>query len=259
MLEALVLGLVQGITEFFPVSSTAHLILVPKLFASHNPEMESLGFDVALHAGTLLALVVFFWRDWIKIITGDKRLFVLIMIATVPGAVLGVLLENLVETRFRTPLIIAGGMAVFGLVMLASEKFKSRKSVRDVGLKDALFIGFAQALALVPGVSRSGATITAGLFAGMERKEAARFSFLLSMPIVAGACLFEGRKMLHAGGAGGLQINLFIAGVAASFISGLFAIKYLLKFLQNHSINTFAYYRFGLAALIIGLTVWSVR
>ncbi|MDA8168796.1 MAG: undecaprenyl-diphosphate phosphatase [Nitrospiraceae bacterium] len=247
MLEALILGIVQGLTEFFPVSSTAHLILIPDLF-HFSKATETLSFDVALHGGTFLALVMAFWRDWLRIIKEDRRLLLFVVLATIPAGVAGVLLEHKVETTFRTPLIIASSMIVLGIVMLFAEKKRGGKEVGALSLADAMAVGFAQVLALIPGVSRSGITITAGLFMGMKREEAARFSFLLSVPVVAGAVILEGRKIFHAGA---MEAGILVPAVIASAVTGLFAIKFLLRFLEKHPINAFAYYRVLLGAFII--------
>jgi undecaprenyl-diphosphatase len=247
MFEALVLGLLQGVTEFFPISSTAHLIIVPRLLG-FSGTTDTMAFDVALHAGTLLALVLVFWRDWIEIIRKDHKLLVLLITASLPAMFFGLLFEDRVEAGLRSPLIIAITLVSIGIVMILSERKEGAKGVGALRLTDALAVGLAQALALIPGVSRSGITIAVGLFLGMKREEAARFSFLLSMPIVAGAALFEGRKI----GAGLFaEPALFFTGIAASALAGLFAIKYLLKFLARHPVNAFAYYRFALAFLVL--------
>lgn len=248
MFEALVLGIVQGITEFFPISSTAHLVLIPKIF-HFSAVTNTLAFDTALHFGTLLALVLVFWKDWIRIIIDNRKLFLLIIIGSIPAGVAGVLFENAVESTLRSPVVIAITLVLLGVILLLSEKFKNGKDVAGLRVTDVLIIGCAQALALIPGVSRSGATIAAGLFLGMKREEAARFSFLLSMPIVAGAALFEGRK-LSPGSLSG-ESGIFLAGIAASALAGYFAIKYLLGFLQKHPVNVFVFYRIALACIIL--------
>lgn len=247
MFEALILGIVQGITEFFPISSTAHLVLIPRIF--HFSDITAtLAFDAALHFGTFLALVLVFWKDWIKIIITERKLFLLIIIGCVPAGIAGVLFEDAVESKLRSPLVIVITLVLFGLILLLSEKFKKGKVIAGLKITDVLIIGLAQALALIPGVSRSGITIAAGLFLGMKREDAARFSFLLSMPIVAGAALFESRKL----GPGSLSgdSGIFLAGIAASAIAGFLAIKYLLGFLRKHPVNVFVVYRVALSFLI---------
>jgi undecaprenyl-diphosphatase len=252
MFEALILGVVQGLTEFLPVSSTAHLILFPWLF-HWGGVLDSLTFDIALHAGTLCALLVCFWRDWLDILLRKQRLLLLIILASVPAGTVGILFEHIVESRLRSPLVIALSLVVIGIFMLASEKAFKHRKVEDVGLADAVVIGLSQAVALIPGVSRSGVTIATGTSMGLERESAARFSFLLSTPVIGGAVLLHLRKML-AGGAGH-DASLFAAGFIASALTGLAAIKFLMNFLKKHPVNVFAYYRFGLAAVIM-IAIW---
>jgi len=248
MIEALILGIVQGLTEFLPVSSTAHLILFPWFF-NWTGELDSLTFDVALHAGTLLALFICFWKDWIELISRKQRLFVLIMIASVPAGIAGFLLNDFVEDTLRSPYIIAVSLVVFGCVMLIAEKMNKSKTVDNMTLQDAVTIGIAQAVALIPGVSRSGITISAGLFRGLEREDSARFSFLLSTPVIAGATFLHARKLIA--GYGYHDMNLFLIGFIASAITGYAAIRFLMIFFRKHPLNAFAYYRFGLAAVIL--------
>lgn len=247
MFEALVLGVVQGITEFFPVSSTAHLILVPWFF-NWSGEVNTLTFDVALHAGTLLALLVCFYNDWLHMALRDRKTLAFILIATIPAALVGVVFKDVVESQLRSPLIIACSTFAFGVLMLVAEKYSTRDRVH-ASFKDSLIIGIAQAIALIPGVSRSGITITAGLFRNLSRESAAKFSFLLSTPVIGGAALLEGRKLVKA--PGDYDLDLFAIGFLASFVSGLFAIKFLLRFLKKYPLNIFAYYRFLLAAVIL--------
>jgi undecaprenyl-diphosphatase len=252
MFEALILGIVQGLTEFLPVSSTAHLVLFP-WFLNWGGVLDSLTFDIALHAGTLCALLVCFWRDWLDILLRKQRLLLLIILASVPAAVAGILLEHIVESRLRSPLVIALSLVVIGVFMLASERAYKHRKVGDIGVVDSVVIGLSQAVALIPGVSRSGITISSGIFMGLEREEAARFSFLLSTPVIGGAVLLHLRKIL-AGGASH-DVSLFAVGFIASAVTGLAAIKFLLNFLKKHPINIFAYYRFGLAAVIM-IGIW---
>ena len=252
MFKALVLGIVQGLTEFLPVSSTAHLILFPWFF-HWGGEIDSLTFDVALHAGTLLALIICFWKDWLDILLRKQRLLFLIIIASIPAGVAGLLLEHVVESRLRIPSVISVSLIVIGIFMLVSEKTYTQRKIDALGILDAVVIGISQAVALVPGVSRSGITISTGLLRGIERESAARFSFLLSTPVIAGAVLLHLRKMMAGGEAHNLR--LFAIGCSASAITGLAAIKFLMNYLKKHPINIFAYYRFGLAAVIL-LGIW---
>lgn len=255
MIEALILGIVQGLTEFLPVSSTAHLVLFPWFF-HWTGDLDSLSFDVALHAGTLLALLICFWKDWIELIFKKQKLFMLLVIASIPAGIAGVLLNDYVEHAFRSPYIITVSLVVFGCVMLVAERMNKTRTLDSADLGDALTIGIAQAIALIPGVSRSGITITAGLFRGLEREAAARFSFLLSTPIIAGATLLHARKLLKSGA--DHNMSLFLVGFIAAAISGFAALKFLMTFLKKHPLNIFAYYRFGLAVVIIA-GIWLRR
>ena len=248
MIEALILGIVQGLTEFLPVSSTAHLILFPWFF-HWGGELDSLTFDVALHAGTLVSLVICFWKDWIELILRKQKLFMLIVLASVPAGIVGVFLGDLIEHALRNPLVIAVSLVVFGGVMLAAEKMNKTRTLDRVSVADAVMIGLAQAVALIPGVSRSGITISAGLFRGFEREAAARFSFLLSTPIIAGATLLHARKLFKTGA--DHNMSLFLIGFIAAAVSGFAAIKFLLSFLKKYPLNAFVYYRFGLAVVIV--------
>jgi undecaprenyl-diphosphatase len=248
MIEALILGIVQGITEFLPVSSTAHLILFPWFF-NWGGEVDSLTFDISLHAGTLLALLLCFRKDWITLITKKQRLFVLIILASIPAGVAGFLLNDVAEKYLRKPLLISFTLIAVGIVMLLAEKMYKYKSIEQTGLKDAIIIGIAQAIAVIPGVSRSGITISAGLFRGLEREASARFSFLLSTPIIGGATLLHLRKAFL--GHENHDIRLFAIGFIASFITGFMAIKFLLNFLRKYPLTLFVYYRFALSLVII--------
>ena len=249
--KAIVLGLVQGLTEFLPVSSTAHLILVPWFFGWKGA-VDSLIFDVALHAGTLVALVLCFYRDWIDMVMRDRRLLYLIIIASFPAGIAGILFGGLVEHTLRSPLVIAFSLVTVGIIMLIAERYsRAMKSLQEGGitLGDSLIIGIAQAVALIPGVSRSGITITAGLFRDLTRVSAARFSFLLSTPVIFGATVLEGRKLLKNPSL--LDLDIFAAGSISAFVSGLVAIIFLLRFLNRHPLNLFVYYRFLLAVAIL--------
>ncbi len=253
MLHAIVLGIVQGITEFFPVSSTAHLILIPRLFG-WSGEIDTLAFDVALHGGTLVALLLCFYKDWIDMLTKDRRNLLTVMIAAVPAGIAALVLQKIVEHELRSPLIIAVSLIVFGFVMLYADRYAAHHTAHSKATpswSDALAIGIAQILALIPGVSRSGITMSTGLFTKLSREGAARFSFLVSTPLIAGATVWEGRKvMMHSEG---YRLDVFIIGVIAAAISGFFAIRFLLNFLKTHHFDAFVYYRFALAAIIL---VW---
>jgi len=255
ILEAVILGIVQGITEFLPVSSTAHLILMPWFF-NWSGEVDTLTFDVALHGGTLLSLLFCFWKDWIELITRKQRLFGMIVLASLPAGLAGFFLNDLAEQTLRSPLLISLMLVAVGIVMLLAEKAKTHKGLDGMRLNDAIAIGIAQSLAIIPGVSRSGITISTGLFRGIGREASARFSFLLSTPIIAGATALHFKKAFFDHGAHDYQ--LFAAGLFASFITGIIAIKFLLAFLKKHPLNLFVYYRFALAVVIIA-GIWLRR
>lgn len=248
MIAALIMGIVQGLTEFLPVSSTAHLILFPWFF-NWTGELNTLTFDVALHAGTLFALILCFWRDWIDLIIRNRKLLALVLLASFPAGIAGFFLHDFVEEKLRNPSIIVATLVAFGMVMLAAEKAAKSRKTESVSLADALAIGCAQAVALIPGVSRSGITISAGLFRGLERGESARFSFLLSTPVIAGATVLHATKMLS----GDMQhdLALFAVGFVSAAVTGYAAIKFLISFFRKHPMNIFAYYRFILAAVIV--------
>lgn len=249
MFNAVVLGIIQGLTEFLPISSTAHLVLL-RSFLDWSMQ-DSLVFDVSLHAGTLLSLVVCFRYDILDMVRRGRRLLYLILIGTIPAGICGFLFEDFVERSLREPYIIVFSLTIIGVVMLIAERFQKTRLIEELTIKDALIVGFSQAIALVPGVSRSGITISTALLLGLRRQDSARFAFLLSMPVILGAVILEGRRIIGAG----VEVNEFLVGFIASFISGFFAIKFLLSYLKKHPINVFAYYRFGLAALI---AVWLV-
>lgn len=255
MFETIILGIVQGLTEFLPVSSTAHLILFPWLF-NWSGDVNTLAFDVALHAGTLLALIACFYKDWIEMLLHKRKLLLFIIIATIPAGITGVLFHDQIETTLRLPILISASLVIFGIVMLIAEKFTGQRNIQNITLKDSLIIGLSQAVALIPGVSRSGITISAGLFMGLKRDESARFSFLLSTPAVLGAVLLEGKNLLAS--PGNHDAGLFATGIVISAVSGFAAIKFLLKFFEKHTLNIFVYYRFMLAASIIG-ALWLRR
>lgn len=278
ILQAIVLGIVQGLAEFIPISSSAHLVIVPWLFGWNDPVLESLSFDVALHIGTLLALLWFFAPEWVRLIRAgilsiaqrkiggdtDRRLAWLIVLGTIPGGIAGVLAETPIEELFHMPNVpiaptamIALGilLALLGLLLFIAERVARHiRGMEQVTLRDAIVVGIAQAFAIFPGVSRSGSTITAGLALGLKRETAARFSFLLSAPIIAGAGLksvYDIVKEVRAGTLLPNELVLFPIGLVVAAISGYLCIKFLLRYLQNHSTDLFVYYRWALAVLII--------
>ncbi|MFL5759441.1 MAG: undecaprenyl-diphosphate phosphatase [Thermomicrobiales bacterium] len=285
--QAIVLGLVQGLTEFLPVSSSAHLIIVPWLFGWDEP---GLSFDAALHLGTLAAVLVFFWREFWGMalaipralekpksllfrrepLVDEKdrsaRLLILIAIATVPGLIAGVLAESAVDDLFHTEKHQSLAMAIIalmlmgvGLIMLQAERRATlSRGMDDLELADSAAIGLVQATAIVPGVSRSGATITLGLFRGLKREDAARFSFLLGTPLIAGAGA-KGMLDTLQSGLSGHDATAFALGMITSAISGFFAIGFLLRYLQRASIRAFVVYRIAMGALILLLLATGLR
>jgi undecaprenyl-diphosphatase len=248
--QALILGAVQGLTEFLPVSSSAHLVLFPWFFGWQDP---GLAFDVALHLGTLLALLMYYWREWMTMATSvvrpdpaSRRLLLWLIVASIPGAVIGLLFEKQAETIFRSPILIAGTLAVMGIVLWAADVIgRESKKMEDLTLKDAVLIGLSQALAIIPGVSRSGSTITTARILGVARQDAANFSFLMATPIIAGAGLHEAPKILHAG-----ITAPVVVGFVSSAIFGLLAIAALVKFVRTRTFQPFAWYRIALAILV---------
>ena len=264
-IQAIVFGAVQGLTEFLPISSTAHLILLPWFMGWPDP---GLSFDVALHLGTLVALLIYFWNDWIALArsslnlvrgnTNDPnaRMAFFIVVATIPGGLAGALFESKVETVLRSPLIISFTLIALALVLAGAElKGRRKKDLGQMSLIDALTVGLAQAIAIIPGVSRSGVTITAALFKGIKRDAAARFSFYLSTPIIAGAVA---KKMLDIAKAGFTvdQITPFIVGIVSAGIVGYLSIAFLLRYLQTHNTFLFVYYRIALG-IVVYLAFWS--
>jgi undecaprenyl-diphosphatase len=248
IIEAVILGVIQGLTEFLPVSSTAHLILVPWFFGWKGA-VDTLTFDVALHAGTLTALLFSFWKDWLEFFTKRRKLLGLIIVASIPAGIAGFYLDNIAEKYLRQPLLISLMLVAVGLVMLASEKAEKLNTMEKTNFIDALIIGIAQAVAIIPGVSRSGITISAGLFRGLKREASARFSFLIATPIIGGAVLLHLKKFMTNRELYDLQ--LFAAGFISSAVTGFVAIIFLLNFLKKYPLNIFVYYRFILAVVII--------
>lgn len=257
--QALVLGLIQGLTEFLPISSSAHLSLAPLLLGWKDP---GLAFDVALHFGTLIAVLWYFREQWRELLvaaaaivttrrvdTIEKKRVVFLILATIPGAVGGLLLEEKAETVFRAPVITACALIVLGIILWAVDRLRSQeKPLATMRWLDALLIGLAQVVALVPGVSRSGATITAGRALRFDRQSAAVFSFLMSMPIIAAAVILKGDEVLQSGG---ITAPL-ITGVLAAAVSSWLAIAILLRYVSRHSYGIFALYRviLGVAVLV---------
>ena len=279
--QALILGIIQGLTEFLPISSSAHLLIVPWLFGWHDPAITSIQFDVALHMGTLLAVLVYFAADWRRMIVAfvrsllerrigedpDRRLAWFVILGSIPAAIAGVLLESKIDELFHKPenfttgiVVIAIMMIALALILLLAERVGKRiYDLRHLTIITALTIGAAQALALIPGVSRSGSTITAGLFMGLKRDTAARFSFLLATPVVLGAGLKKLYDALQAGGIPSAEITGFAIGFLAAAISGFFCIAFLLRYLQRNSTLPFIIYRLLLGLLLLALVLAGFR
>jgi undecaprenyl-diphosphatase len=264
--QALVMGIVQGLTEFLPISSSGHLIIVPYLLGWTDPFITSLAFSVMLHIGTLAALLVYFRADWLRLVPAgfaairdrsfradpDRRLAWLLVAATIPAAIAGFLLNDLVETAFREVGLVAVTLVVGAIILWLADRWGGQtKGVSDVTFPVAITIGAAQALALVPGISRSGISISAARFAGLNREAAARFSFLMATPITIGAAIFEIRKL--ATGEAGVDVSLgpLIVGMLAAFGAGMLAIGFLLRYLRTRSLNIFVAYRLIVAAVVI--------
>lgn len=272
IIKAAILGTVQGLTEFLPVSSTGHLILAEDLLGV-DQDRYGLAFDASLHMGTLLALLAYFGSRWLRLARAgidalarrssadpEGRLAWLLVLATVPAGVLGLALESRIEDAFRSPWLVATMLIAFSAVFFIAEALGERvRRIEGIALLDAVIIGLAQAVALVPGVSRSGATISAGLLRGFERRDAATFAFLLSAPIVAAASVRGGAGVVRDfadGTLGGNDAVFFATGLLFAAAVGYAAIAFLLRFLAAHSLRTFAYYRIALglavyAALIV--------
>jgi undecaprenyl-diphosphatase len=273
--QAILIGLIQGLTEFIPVSSSAHLELAPWLFGWPSDGLiGSLAFDVFLHLGTLVALLVYFWRDWVRLLGAlvaslgerrigadpDRRLAWLLALATVPAAAIGFVGEGLIDEVLHggsdgLRLAIAGFLVIGALALLAADRFGTkRRELADIGPRSALAVGFSQALALLPGISRSGATISTGLALGLTRESAARFSFLLATPITLGAGLYGSRHLLDQAHSATEWLALG-GGFAAAAISGLLAIGFLLAWLRRRSVAVFSIYRVLFAGLIVVLVL----
>ena len=269
LVAAIVMGIVQGLTEFLPVSSSGHLILVPYLLGPYlagfkDPFITSLEFSVILHIGTLVALLLYFRSDWLRLVPAffaavrhrsldgdpDRRLAVLLAVATAPALILGYLLNNL-EDVIREPRLVAITLVIGAAILWLAERAGARRRMAlDLSVAQAFAIGGAQAIALIPGISRSGISISAGLFAGLKRDEAARFSFLMATPITAAAAAFEVLKVIRGDGVP-VEVAPLAAGLIASFVFGILAIAVLLRFLRTRSTDVFVAYRVILAAVVL--------
>jgi len=271
LLQAAVLGIIQGLTEFLPISSSGHLILARALLGWEMLADTHLNkvFDVALHAGTFFALVVYFWTDLLRLISAfattllhglagdpDRRMACLIVIGTIPGALAGVQFQKVIENTLGRPLLVAGQLIVFALLLYAADRWSRKaRAMAEASWWDGILVGLAQAVALAPGVSRSGITITTGLALGMRREAAARFSFLLSVPIVGGTAAYSFFRLVGTHGSAPLPpgaVGMFLVGMIAAAVSGYLCIKYFLGYLQRKSLTPFVLYRIGFGGLLIG-------
>lgn len=268
VLYAAILGIVQGLTEFLPISSSAHLILVP-WFLGWTP--EGIAFDVSLHVGTAIAVLTFFWRDWLclgrDMIAGLKKgslfatqyqkLFWLLVVGTIPALIAGLALESTIEAKLRSPLIIVFTLTILAAMLYWAEKKSRRSRSMDCFTwADSVWIGLSQAVALIPGVSRSGITMTTAMFRDSDRTTAARFSFLLSTPVIIGAGLLEGwrlLRMLRLPEGGDTEANwvVMIVGTIFAAVTGFLCIRYFLRYLQTRSFTPFVVYRFILALIVL--------
>ena len=266
------MGIVQGLTEFLPVSSSGHLILVPFLFGWDDAFLNSLPFSVMLHVGTLVALLAYFREDWARLVPAglaalrdrsfrgdaDRRLAWLLAASTIPAALVGALFDDVIEDQFRQVGLVALMLVVGGVILFVADRVGRRsRAIADVTFPVAIGIGAAQALALIPGISRSGISISAGRLAGLDREAAARFAFLMATPITAGAVVFEARKLVT--GEAGVEVAVapLVVGMLAALLSGLAAIHFTLRYLRTRSLDVFILYRFALAAVV--LVIWLAR
>lgn len=263
ILQAIILGIIQGLTELLPISSSAHLAIIPWILNWTNSEQFVYafeGFDVALHFGTLLAIGIFFFKDWINLIKGgfnqvvkkektfEGRMFWYIVLATIPGGIIGFILDKFAGNILEKPIIIAIALITMGVILyIADKKSKSNIKYEQMTLKQTFLIGFSQCLAFIPGVSRSGITMTTGRIMGIERESAAKYSFMLSAPIVFAATVLKFKDFIFS--------MPFFIGIIVSFIVGILVIKFLLKYLQKGSFKVFAIYRIVIGIIIIALAI----
>ena len=268
IVQAIVIGVVQGLTEFLPISSSAHLILLPRVLGWDDALINSPEFVVMLHMGTLAALLAYFWRDVLRLLRAgwasvrerslggdpDRRLALVLLLSVIPAALFGLFLEDWIDTFFRDTILVVPVILVVGAAILwLAERLGTRERDLDrIAVTDAALIGGAQALALFPGISRSGITLAAGLFRGLQREAAARFAFLMGIPIIAGAGLWKTRSLV-SGGAGEVDLVVLAAGVVAAALSGWLAIGFLLRYLRTHSTGIFIAYRLVAAAVFLVL------
>ncbi len=264
--QALIMGIVQGLTEFLPVSSSGHLIIVPYLLGWHDPFITSLEFSVMLHLGTLVALLIYFRHDWLRLVPAglaairdrslrgdqDRRLAWLIAVATIPAVIAGVTLNDVIENNVRQVGLVALMLVIGGAILWLADRNGRRDRPMDrLTFPTAFGIGCAQAVALIPGISRSGISIAAGLFAGLDREAAARFSFLMATPVIAGAGAWEALKVVRGEGTASTPLGPLLVGIVASFIAGVIAIEALLRYLRTNPTYVFVVYRVLVAVVVV--------
>ena len=270
-IQALIMGLVQGLTEFIPVSSSGHLVLVPWLFGWKDPFIDSVTFTVVLHMGTFVALLVFFWRDWVTLIPaglatirdrsfkGDpnRKMAFLLVVATIPAVLVGPIFESKFEELVREPARIALMLCVGAAVLWLADRWGSKqRDETSLSFRDSLGIGVAQVIALVPGISRSGISISAGMFLGLNREAAARFSFLMATPVIGGAGVWEARKFLTHEAGPSPELNVIVIGFFAALVSGFLAVRFMLEFLKRQPLTAFIVYRI-VAAIVVFIVLLS--
>jgi undecaprenyl-diphosphatase len=275
ILHAIILGIVQGLSEFLPISSSGHLILVPELFGwtelTSNDALNKT-FDVALHVGTLIAVLAYFRVEvWSYIVaawhslrrrsieTTDERIAWLLLLTAVPGAIVGALFTSVIEDNLGDPILIGINLILFGLVLQWADGLRGARELREFRGRDAVLMGTAQALALAPGVSRSGATISMGRWLRFDRASAAKISFLMSIPITGGAAVYKGFEMFRDGGIPAGFGAAFFWGIVSSMVSGFIAIAFLLKYVQRHSFTPFVIYRVALGVVVIIVFATGLR
>jgi len=268
VVQALIMGIVQGLTEFLPISSSGHLIIVPALLGWKDPFIDSLTFSVMLHMGTLVALLAYFWRDWVRLIPAglaairdrsfagdpDRRLAWLLAVTTVPAMVVGVLFNDFIEKNVRQPSVVAILLVVGGVILWLADRWGGTdRRIGGLSFPGAFGIGAAQAIALFPGISRSGISIAAARLLGLDRQSSARFSFLMATPIIAGAGGWEALKVFRGAETVALEPTQLVVGMVAALVAGILAISVLLRYLASHRLDLFVWYRVLVAGLVV---VW---
>jgi undecaprenyl-diphosphatase len=270
-IQALIMGLVQGLTEFIPVSSSGHLVLVPWLFGWKDPFIDSVAFTVVLHMGTFVALLAFFWRDWVTLIPaglatirdrsfkGDpnRKMAFLLVVATIPAILVGPIFESKFEELVREPARIALMLCVGAAILWLADRWGSKqRDETSLSFRESLGIGVAQVIALVPGISRSGISISAGMFLGLNREAAARFSFLMATPVIGGAGVWEARKFFTHEAGPNPEMNVVVIGFLAAMVSGFLAVRFMLEFLKRQPLTAFIVYRI-VAAVVVFIVLLS--